>query len=133
MARSRMTALSRSFLEWTISIPAKTTTHPSSVFGLSIIDAYKDIYQSQRQFVLRDSRPALLFTDAALSPIVEAVFGAFPQEAWAESFIKSYIEVFQPIIEDLDVSTLVSVFSEWRGGSVYADPLQDYIVSGWVE
>ena len=83
---------------------------PELRFGLSILDVYRDIYQSQRQFVLRDSRPALLFGDVTLSPIVETAFGAFPQETWAQSFLKSYIDVFQPVTEDLNVDHWVRCF-----------------------
>ena len=72
-------------------------------FGLSEMDAYEDIYQSQRQFALRDGRPALMFNDTKLSPIVEAVFGAFPREERAKDFLQSYVDVFQPLAADLGV------------------------------
>ena len=85
---------------------------PSLRFGLSVIDAYRDIYQSQRQFVLRDSRPTLIFRDTKLSPIIEAMFGAFPREEHAEDFSQSYINVFRPVVADLDVEHWFQVFRE---------------------
>ena len=88
---------------------------PKFRFGLSVIDAYKDIYQSQRQFVLRDSRPALIFNDTTLSPIVEAVFGAFPREERAKNFLQSYVDVFQPLTADIDVEHWSQLF---RGGAI---------------
>ena len=81
-------------------------------FGLSVIDAYKDIYQSQRQFVLRDSRPALIFNETKLIPVVEAVFGAFPREKYAKDFRQAYVDVFQPIVADLDVEHWVQFFRD---------------------
>lgn len=70
-------------------------------FGLSVIDAYDDIYESQRQFVLRDARPSFVFNDTPLTPIVEAAFGAFPKDAGAEHFAKSYERVFEAKAVDL--------------------------------
>lgn len=67
---------------------------PELQVGLPIIDAYRDIYESQRQFVLRDPRPSFIFNETALTPIVEAVFGAFPKEAGAEYFAEGYARVF---------------------------------------
>ena len=81
-------------------------------FGLSAIDAYRDIYQSQRQFVLRDSRPVLTFNDTQLSPIVEAVFGAFPREERAQDFLQSYVDVFRPVAVDLDVEHWFQLFHD---------------------
>ena len=75
-------------------------SRPKLLFGLSVIDAHKDIYQSQHQFVLRDSRTALFFNDTKLSPIVEAVFGALPREERAEDFSQSYNDVFRPVAAD---------------------------------
>ena len=85
---------------------------PRFCFGLSVIDAYEDIYQSQRQFVLRDSRPVLIFNDTKLSPIVEAVFGAFPSEERAKDFLQSYDDVFRPVAADLDVEHWFQLFRD---------------------
>ena len=87
-------------------------SRPKLLFGLSVIDAHKDIYQSQHQFVLRDSSTALFFNDTKLSPIVEAVFGAYPREERAEDFSQSYIDVFRPVAADLDVEHWFQVFCE---------------------
>ena len=85
---------------------------PRFRFGLSVIDAYEDIYQSQRQFVLRDTRPTLIFNDTQLSPIIEAVFGAFPPEERAKDFRQSYVDVFRPLAEDLDVRHWFQLFHD---------------------
>ena len=85
---------------------------PNFRFGLSVVDAYEDIYQSQRQFVLRDSPPTLLFNDTQFSPIVETVFGAFPCEEKAQDFLKSYVDVFRPVTVDLDVEHWFQLFRE---------------------
>jgi hypothetical protein len=69
--------------------------HPELRFGLPILDVYGDIYESQRQFVLRDPRPTFIFNETSLTPIVEAVFGAFPIDAGAEHFAESYARIFE--------------------------------------
>ncbi len=68
---------------------------PELRFGLPVIDAYSDIYESKRQFVLRDPRPTFVFNETPLTPIVEAVFGAFPKDAGAEYFAECYGRVFE--------------------------------------
>lgn len=85
---------------------------PEFHFGLSVIDAYEDIYQAQRQFLLRDNPPTLIFNDTQLSPIVEAVFGAFPCEEEAQDFHKSYVHVFRPDAVDLNAEHWFQLFRD---------------------
>ena len=85
---------------------------PRFRFGLSVVDAYRDIYQSQRQFVLRDSSPALIFNETPHSPIAEAAFGAFPREERARDFLQSYIDVFRPEAGDLEVKHWFQLFRD---------------------
>lgn len=85
---------------------------PNFRFGLSVVDAYMDIYQSERQFLLRDSTRTLIFNDTQLSPIVETVFGAFPCEVDAQDFAKSYDHVFRPDNVDLNVKHWFHLFAE---------------------
>tara|TARA_R110002073_G_scaffold41638_1_gene117497 strand:- start:544 stop:2742 length:2199 start_codon:yes stop_codon:yes gene_type:complete len=74
---------------------------PELRFGLSVIDAYRDIYESQRQFILRDKHPSFVFNETKLSPIAEAVFGAFPMDDNAQDFMRAYVEVFEPVAADV--------------------------------
>jgi hypothetical protein len=85
---------------------------PDFRFGLSIIDVYCDIYESQRQFVLRDPPPSFVFTETSLTPIVEAVFGSFPTEAGAEHFREAYQKVFNPELVDVSPKHWFAYFLE---------------------
>ena len=89
---------------------SKDDTFPEFYFGLSVIDAYEDIYQSRLQFVLRDSSPTLLFNDTELSPFVEAVFGAFPSIEGENEFLQSYVDTFKPLVVDPDVEHWFQIF-----------------------
>lgn len=80
---------------------AEEGRRPELKFGLPIIDVYRAIYERQQQFVLRDPRPSFIFNDTALAPIVEAVFGAFPQDKGAEYFAEFYAKVFEATPVDL--------------------------------
>ena len=73
---------------------------PRFQFGLSLRDAYRDIFQTERQFVLRDAPLALIFNETKLSPLVETVFGAFPTEDNAQLFRDDFASVFRP--EEID-------------------------------
>lgn len=69
--------------------------------GLSIIDAYHEIYDKKRQFVLRDKDAALIFNETSHSAIVEAVFGAFPKDSNTRHFLESYVNVYKPQARNL--------------------------------
>ena len=73
---------------------------PRFQFGLSLRDAYRDIFRTERQFVLRDAPLALIFNETGLSPLVETVFGTFPTEDNAQSFRDDFVSVFPP--EEID-------------------------------
>lgn len=82
--------------------------------GHSVVDAYRAIYQQQRQFVLRDKDDALLFKEDSNASLVESIFGAFPKEDGAEYFSQHYTDVFKPKISEASVDTWFKVF---RGSS----------------
>lgn len=90
-------------------------SRPRFYFGLSVRDAYDDIFQSQRQFVLRDAPPALVFNETKHLPIVEAVFGAFPTEERAQLFREDFVDVFRPEVADLAVEHW---FKYFRDGAI---------------
>ncbi|MHA1564839.1 MAG: hypothetical protein ACTSX7_05950 [Alphaproteobacteria bacterium] len=90
-------------------------SQPEFGFGLSVRDAYDDIFQSQYQFVLRDAPPALIFNETKLSPIAETVFGAFPTEERAQQFPRDYADVFRPEAADLAVEHW---FKYFRDGAI---------------
>jgi hypothetical protein len=69
---------------------------PRLQFGLSVRDAYRDIFRTERQFVLRDAPLALIFNETKLSPLVETVFGVFPIDDNAQSFRDDFVYVFRP-------------------------------------
>jgi hypothetical protein len=73
---------------------------PRFQFGLSVRDAYRDIFRTERQFVLRDAPLALIFNETKLSPLVETVFGAFPTKDNAQLFRDDFVSVFRP--EEID-------------------------------
>lgn len=87
-------------------------SRPKFHFGLSVRDAYEDIYRTQRQFVLRDAPPAMIFNETKFSPIVEAVFGAFPTEERAQVFRETFVDVFRPEKADLTVEHWFKYFSD---------------------
>ena len=90
-------------------------SRPRIRFGLSVRDAYAEILQSQRQFVLRDAPPAFIFNETKLSSIVEAVFGAFPTEEFADQFVRDYMDVYRPDTVDPAVEHW---FKYFRGGAI---------------
>ncbi|MFC4726414.1 hypothetical protein AB6B38_03065 [Glycocaulis abyssi] len=93
---------------------------PELSFGLSVTDAYRDIYESQRRFVLRDQSPSLIFNETSHSSIVEAMFGAFPKEEGAQGFQCIYEEVFEPVAVDVGPQHWFEVFE--RGATVPFSP-----------
>lgn len=86
--------------------------HPELRFGLSVLDAYRAIYETRQQFVLRDEHPSLVFNETKLAPVVEAIFGAFPKDESASNFQKNYIRVFNPVEADVDVEHWLQVFRD---------------------
>jgi hypothetical protein len=75
-----------------------------------MMDVYRDIYVSQRQFVLRDKRPSFVFNETKFSTLIEAVFGSFPKEENAQEFYKAYSRVFEPNAVDPEPDHWFEVF-----------------------
>ena len=91
---------------------SNSESRPWFQFGLSVRDAYADIFQSQRQFDLRDATPAFVFNETNLSRLVEAIFGAFPTEERAQRFSDAYKEVYRPKVVDPVVEHWFKYFRE---------------------
>ena len=49
-------------------------------FGLGVGDVLKHLYESERRFVQRDEREAVLVKPERTSAVVEALFGAYPTQ-----------------------------------------------------
>ena len=90
----------------------KWSGRPDIRYGLSVLDAYSDIYDTQRQFVLRDESPAFTFNETKLTPIVEAIFGAFPARDDLRQFEESYSEVFKPTKVDVSSEHWLQLFRD---------------------
>ena len=75
-----------------------TLVKPSGDAAFALPDLYE--FLETEEFVLRNAPPALIFNETNLSPIVEAVFGAFPNEERGKQFPKDYMDVFRPEASD---------------------------------
>ncbi len=63
--------------------------------GLSVSDAIGEIYTTERRFVLREPRRSLLVAPDPADAAVEALFGAYPQDAGFAHFRDAYRFVFE--------------------------------------
>ena len=71
--------------------------NPEFVFGLDIIDVYKEIYQTEFRFVPRRNSFVALFHDRSRhGAYVDATFGGFPQEEAISHIHQSYEHIFEP-------------------------------------
>jgi hypothetical protein len=64
------------------------------LFGLSVFDAYRDLYQKELKFTSREKRKVGVFTDD--HPFCEAVFGSFPNVRQIDYIKKAYLDIFEP-------------------------------------
>lgn len=65
-------------------------------FGLSIVDAMRDIYTRELRFEMKQSQPALLVEPQKGSLLTEAVFGCYPTGKLVDYFRANYRSVFAP-------------------------------------
>ena len=65
-------------------------------FGLSALDIYKDLYQTEFKFVSRKRRKVAIFEDD--NPYCEAVFGAFARSKKLPNMKKAFVDVCEPEI-----------------------------------
>lgn len=66
---------------------------PDVTAGLSILDAYDDLYRREYQFVKRKPRRALVFSENA-HPMVDAWLGGFPSDIQLSPFRDIYRDTF---------------------------------------
>ena len=100
---------------------------PGFRFGLSVIDAYEDIYQSQRQFVLRDSQyRTLIFNDTKPVPHRRSCVRSVPARgARGRASPNSMATSFRPAAADLNVEHWFQVIPRRCNQPVYTDLSQD--------
>lgn len=65
-------------------------------FGLSIVDAMRDIYTRELRFEMKQSQSAILVKPQTGSLLTEAVFGCYPGGKLVDYFRASYRSVFAP-------------------------------------
>lgn len=85
---------------------------PKLQVGLSIMDVYRDLYESERKFALRDAPEALIFNENKYSKLVEVVFGAFPKDEGARQFFRAYVDVFNPKSADVSPEHWFELFEK---------------------
>lgn len=89
----------------------KWSGHRTDLYvGQSVVDIYQADYEAQHQFVLRKDIPVLLFKEDRLAPLVEAVFGAFPNDEGANYFKNFYEDAYSPKLVAPDPDAWLSVF-----------------------
>lgn len=71
-------------------------------FGLSVADILRDIYETERRFELRESRPAIMVPRRVATGLTEVVFGLYPFQPDAKYFSENYKSTFKA--EELDCS-----------------------------
>ena len=65
-------------------------------FGLPVTDSLREIYNNERQFVLREDVTALVVPPENHSAVVEAIFGVFPTEVSSAYFARAFDDVYRP-------------------------------------
>lgn len=65
-------------------------------FGLSILDAMRDIYERELRFDMKQSRTAVLVKPQSRSLLTETVFGCYPGGKLVDYFRSNYRTVFSP-------------------------------------
>lgn len=79
-------------------------------FGLNIIDVYKDLYETEHRFQLKNERPAVLVKEENGSGLSQAIFGVFPKSKDTAYIKKGYVDVFNPDILNPTPETWLEVF-----------------------
>jgi hypothetical protein len=78
-------------------------------FGLSALDIYKDLYQTEFKFVSRKRRKVAIFEDD--NPYCEAVFGAFAHSKKLPNMKKAFVDVCEPEIFSATAENCLKLFS----------------------
>ena len=65
-------------------------------FGLSIFNVFRHLYETEQRFEPRDSRMAAYVLPQRGNGVVEAIFGAYPQQENATYFVDGYTDAFAP-------------------------------------
>jgi hypothetical protein len=68
-------------------------------YGLSVMDVFRHLYETERRFQLREPRRSLLVKS---SPSTAAIFGSYPRRRDAAYFTQWYKDVFKP--EEMEAS-----------------------------
>ena len=63
-------------------------------FGLSIIDVFRHLHETEQRFELRDKRPSVLIKPERSSGLVEAVIGTYPRQKDVDYIATGYKDVF---------------------------------------
>lgn len=81
-------------------------------FGLSIIDVFRHLYETERRFQLRDKRPSVLVKPENDSGLVEAVFGTYPRQKDTAYLAQGYKDVFKPKVLEASPASWLEVFKD---------------------
>lgn len=79
-------------------------------FGLSTLDVYEDLYQTEFKFTPRKKRKVGLFTDD--DPYCEAVFGAFSHSKSLTHIKNAYVDVCEPDLLSASSASCLQLFQE---------------------
>ena len=79
-------------------------------FGLSIIDVYRHLYETETRFQKKKDDVFALVTPRKSDGLVEAIFGAFPKQIDASYIAKGYSEAFTAKEYSASPETWVEVF-----------------------
>ena len=79
-------------------------------FGLSIIDVFRHLHETEQRFELRDKRPSVLIKPERSSGLVEAVFGTYPRQKDVDYIATGYKDVFVPRELEANPESWLDVF-----------------------
>lgn len=65
-------------------------------FGQTMLDVFKDVYQKEQRFVLRDPRSACIVSPQRGTCLTEAMFGCYPTEKSEVYFSEWFEHVYKP-------------------------------------
>lgn len=102
-----LVATLKNFLE-----PQDNRDWSEPVFGLSIVDAYRHLYDTEHRFQSTEKRCSVIVRPNRGDALVEGVFGAFPQQKDTDYIAKSYRAVFAPQEVEACPDTWLKVFKE---------------------
>lgn len=81
-------------------------------FGLNIIDVYRHLYETEQRFQPRDKRPSVQVKPQRGNGLVEAIFGAFPNQRDTDYISEWYVNVFAPTERKATPDTWLEVFKQ---------------------